>query len=105
VPDEVMDAWFHPATTSPAIRRDLARYLTSVPSRAVLLEWARRSAAFADSGDASQASLLVGGRSWPVGCIAARSANGGSAAVDAGWYIGSGHDLPTVARLDNPSRR
>jgi pimeloyl-ACP methyl ester carboxylesterase len=46
VPDEVMDAWFHPATTSPAIRRDLARYVTSVPSRAVLLEWARRSAAF-----------------------------------------------------------
>jgi pimeloyl-ACP methyl ester carboxylesterase len=46
VPDEVMDAWFRPAATSPAIRRDLARYLTSVPSRPVLLEWAGRSATF-----------------------------------------------------------
>jgi pimeloyl-ACP methyl ester carboxylesterase len=46
VPEEVMDAWFHPATTSPAIRSDLARYVTSVPSRPVLLEWAERSATF-----------------------------------------------------------
>jgi pimeloyl-ACP methyl ester carboxylesterase len=46
VPDDVMDAWFRPATTDPAIRRDLARYATSVPSRPVLLEWAQRSAAF-----------------------------------------------------------
>jgi pimeloyl-ACP methyl ester carboxylesterase len=46
VPDEVMDAWFHPATTSPAIRRDLASYVTSVPPRPVLLEWAERSATF-----------------------------------------------------------
>ena len=43
VPDEVMDAWFHPATTSPAIRRDLASYVTSVPPRPVLLEWAERA--------------------------------------------------------------
>lgn len=46
VPDEVMDAWFHPATTSPAIRGDLASYVTSVPSRPVLLQWAERSATF-----------------------------------------------------------
>lgn len=46
VPDEVMDARFHPAATSPAIRRDLASYLTSVPSCPVLLEWAERSATF-----------------------------------------------------------
>jgi pimeloyl-ACP methyl ester carboxylesterase len=46
VADEVMDAWFHPATTSPAIRRDLASYVTSVPPRSVLLEWAERSATF-----------------------------------------------------------
>jgi pimeloyl-ACP methyl ester carboxylesterase len=46
VPDLVMDAWFRPATTSPAIRRDLARYVTSIPSRRILLEWAGRSADF-----------------------------------------------------------
>jgi pimeloyl-ACP methyl ester carboxylesterase len=47
VADEVMDAWFHPATTRPpAVRRDLTRYVTSVPSRPVLLEWAGRSATF-----------------------------------------------------------
>lgn len=46
VPDLVMDAWFHPATTDPEIRRDLARYVTSVPSRRILQEWAGRSAGF-----------------------------------------------------------
>jgi pimeloyl-ACP methyl ester carboxylesterase len=46
VPGAVMDAWFQPATTDPAIRRDLAKYVTSVPSRRVLLDWARRSAGF-----------------------------------------------------------
>ena len=46
VPDEVMDAWFRPATTDRAIRRDLAKYATSVPSRQVLLDWAGRSATF-----------------------------------------------------------
>lgn len=46
VPKAVMDAWFRPATTNPAIRRDLARYVTSVPSRAVLLDWAERGASF-----------------------------------------------------------
>ena len=35
-----------PAATSPAIRRDLASHLTSVPSRPILLEWAGRSATF-----------------------------------------------------------
>ncbi len=46
VPDEVMDAWFRPAITGRAIRRDLAKYATSVPSRQVLLDWAGRSASF-----------------------------------------------------------
>jgi pimeloyl-ACP methyl ester carboxylesterase len=46
VPGAVMDAWFQPVTTDPAIRRDLAKYVTSVPSRRVLLDWARRSAGF-----------------------------------------------------------
>ncbi|MGD0064290.1 MAG: alpha/beta hydrolase [Streptosporangiaceae bacterium] len=46
VPRAVMDAWFRPATTDPAIRRDLAKYVTSVPSRRVLLDWAERSAGF-----------------------------------------------------------
>lgn len=40
VPDAVMDAWFAPARTSAAIRRDLARYAVSVPPRRVLLDWA-----------------------------------------------------------------
>ncbi len=46
VPDDVMIAWFRPATTNPAIRRDLAEYVTSVPARSVLLDWAQRSASF-----------------------------------------------------------
>jgi pimeloyl-ACP methyl ester carboxylesterase len=46
VPTEVMDNWFRPATTQPAIRRDLAKYSTSVPPKAELLAMAERSAAF-----------------------------------------------------------
>jgi pimeloyl-ACP methyl ester carboxylesterase len=32
--------------TSGAIRRDLRKYVTSVPSRSVLLDWAQRSESF-----------------------------------------------------------
>ncbi|MEU7892234.1 alpha/beta hydrolase [Nonomuraea sp. NPDC049152] len=46
VPDAVMDAWFAPARTSAAIRRDLARYAVSVPPRRVLLDWAERLRSF-----------------------------------------------------------
>jgi pimeloyl-ACP methyl ester carboxylesterase len=46
VPKAVMDEWFRPATTSREIRRDLAKYATSVPPRPRLLEMAQRSAEF-----------------------------------------------------------
>lgn len=46
VPDEVMDRWFAPATRSAGIRRDIARYSASVPSRRTLLEWAGRLRTF-----------------------------------------------------------
>jgi pimeloyl-ACP methyl ester carboxylesterase len=46
VPAEVMDEWFAPATTQPAIRADLARYAVSVPPREVLLDWAWRNRRF-----------------------------------------------------------
>ncbi|MEV0144360.1 MULTISPECIES: alpha/beta hydrolase [unclassified Nonomuraea] len=46
IPDEIMDGWFRPATTDPAIRRDLAAYVRSTPPKAVLLEWAERMRAF-----------------------------------------------------------
>jgi pimeloyl-ACP methyl ester carboxylesterase len=46
VPKDVMDAWFRPVRTSRAIRRDLAKYVVSVPERPVLLDWAERAASF-----------------------------------------------------------
>jgi len=46
VPTDVMDDWFHPATTDKRIRRDLAKYVTSVPHRQVLLDWAAAGAKF-----------------------------------------------------------
>lgn len=46
VPTEIMDAWFQPATTDPRIRRDLAKYVTSVPAPPVLLQWADRATTF-----------------------------------------------------------
>jgi pimeloyl-ACP methyl ester carboxylesterase len=47
VPPEVMDRWFAPARQDKAIRRDLAKYVTSAPPRGVLLDWAARAATFA----------------------------------------------------------
>ena len=46
VPPAVMDDWFAPATADPAVRRDLAKYLTSGKSKATLLAWAARSAEY-----------------------------------------------------------
>jgi pimeloyl-ACP methyl ester carboxylesterase len=47
IPKAVLDDWFRPARTDPAIRRDLAKYVVSVPPRATLRQWAGRSAGFA----------------------------------------------------------
>jgi pimeloyl-ACP methyl ester carboxylesterase len=47
VPNDVADRWFEPARTSKAIRRDLAKYVRSVPPRRVLLDWAERATDFA----------------------------------------------------------
>lgn len=46
VPDAIMDGWFRPATTQRAIRRDLAKYGGSVPSKRTLLEWAHQMSSF-----------------------------------------------------------
>lgn len=46
VPEDVIDAWFRPATVDRNIRRDLAKYVVSVPRRAELLDIAARSAEF-----------------------------------------------------------
>jgi pimeloyl-ACP methyl ester carboxylesterase len=46
VPTDVVDAWFAPATSSPDIRRDLRKYVTSVPPRAQLLTFADKSREF-----------------------------------------------------------
>jgi pimeloyl-ACP methyl ester carboxylesterase len=46
IPDEVMDAWFDPVLTRREIRRDLCKYVRSVPPKATLLEWAERQRAF-----------------------------------------------------------
>ena len=46
VPRAVMDDWFAPATNTPEIRRDLAKYLTSTTPKATLLAWADRAADF-----------------------------------------------------------
>lgn len=46
VPAEVMDGWFGPATHDRSIRRDLRKYVTSIPSRRVLGEWATAAASF-----------------------------------------------------------
>ncbi|WP_214415539.1 alpha/beta fold hydrolase [Sphaerisporangium fuscum] len=40
VPKKVMDAWFRPAQTVREVRRDLAKYCGSIPSRQKLLELA-----------------------------------------------------------------
>jgi len=42
VPDEIMDAWLRPLLTQRAIRRDLLKYVRSVPKKRELLQWADR---------------------------------------------------------------
>lgn len=46
VPRSITAGWFHPAATDRRIRRDLAKYATSVPDRATLLDWAQRGGQF-----------------------------------------------------------
>jgi pimeloyl-ACP methyl ester carboxylesterase len=46
VPKEVMDAWFTPATHDRGVRRDLKKYVSSVPDNKTLMEWANANAAF-----------------------------------------------------------
>lgn len=46
VPDAVMDDWFAPATQDKAIRRDFAKFATSAPDRATLLDWSDRLRTF-----------------------------------------------------------
>ena len=46
VPREVMDSWFRPAQTRREIRRDLAKYVLSVPPSETLLRWAEQMRSF-----------------------------------------------------------
>lgn len=46
IPDEVMDEWFAPALTDPAIRRDMAAFGAGTPPRATLLAWSERLRTF-----------------------------------------------------------
>ena len=46
IPDDVFGSWIHPALHNRAVRRDLARYLRSVPKKEHLLEWAEEQRAF-----------------------------------------------------------
>jgi len=46
VPREIMDAWLRPATKDRSIRRDLRKYVLSVPPKEVLHEWVERQRAF-----------------------------------------------------------
>jgi pimeloyl-ACP methyl ester carboxylesterase len=46
VPSEIMDSWFRPARTDPQIRRDLVKYVKSVPPKDVLLDLADRMKSF-----------------------------------------------------------
>lgn len=42
----LMDGWFTPAWTSAQIRRDLRKYILSVPAKDVLLDWAEKLRGF-----------------------------------------------------------
>jgi pimeloyl-ACP methyl ester carboxylesterase len=46
VPKDVMDGWFRPARESAGIRRDLVKYVLSVPSKQILLDWAEQMRSF-----------------------------------------------------------
>ncbi len=46
IPNDVMDAWLRPLLTKREIRRDLLKYIRTVPKKAQLLEWAERQRSF-----------------------------------------------------------
>lgn len=46
IPDDVLDAWFRPAITDPAIRRDLGAFAGGTPPTSTLMEWSRTVATF-----------------------------------------------------------
>ncbi|MEV0644538.1 alpha/beta hydrolase [Phytomonospora sp. NPDC050363] len=48
VPAAMMDAWFAPSRQSPLVRRDLRKYLLSVPPRETLLAWSEAMRGYAD---------------------------------------------------------
>ncbi|GIG63962.1 alpha/beta fold hydrolase [Phytomonospora endophytica] len=48
IPDATMDAWFAPMRAHRLVRRDLRKYLLSVPSRETLLAWSEAMRGYAD---------------------------------------------------------
>ena len=46
VPEEQFQSWIEPLSRNPKVRRDLEKYLRSVPTRTHLLEWAEEQRAF-----------------------------------------------------------
>ena len=46
IPNELFMAWLDPALRSRSVRRDLAKYLRSVPNKKELLAWAERQRSF-----------------------------------------------------------
>ncbi|HUH01232.1 MAG TPA: alpha/beta hydrolase [Kofleriaceae bacterium] len=46
VPNDVVDPWLRPLLTQREIRRDLLKYIRTVPKMAQLLEWAERQRSF-----------------------------------------------------------
>ena len=47
VPDDLFRSWIHPLRHNPKVRRDLTKYLRSVPKPRQLLEWADQQRTFA----------------------------------------------------------
>jgi len=46
VPNNQFLSWIHPACHDPMVRRDLTKYLRSVPTKKLLLQWAERQRSF-----------------------------------------------------------
>ena len=46
VPNDRFLSWIHPARHSPLVRRDLTKYLRSVPRKKLLLKWAEQQRSF-----------------------------------------------------------
>ena len=47
VPDNLFRSWIHPLGHNPKVRRDLTKYLRSVPKPQQLLDWADQQRTFA----------------------------------------------------------